>query len=234
LLRADLSYALLFGLRPRLFREGIQWDSFTADRGLIQCTHQTHDAFTETTIDGRLHNILRELHAFSCISNLAYQTTRKFSPDIYNEMMISILYRLTHLSFKSNSLHEAIRTGLLAFSSTIFIQRHFMKQPYDNLLNLYTNAVLQICEYTDSDVSVPIALWLAMLSHVIEHTELSPADWRSVWLDKVVLRAGIDLWSPARELLRSKAWVDFIHDRIGKQVFEAAILRLENVARLDI
>jgi hypothetical protein len=124
----------------------------------------------------RLHNALRDLHAFSCISNLGYQTTRKLSPDIYNEMLISILYRLTHLSFESDPMQEAIRIGLLAFSSTVFIQRQFMEQPYDHLLNLYSNALCRLRESAYIDLPVPIVLWLTVVSHVVAHKEPSQAD----------------------------------------------------------
>jgi hypothetical protein len=232
--RADLSYALLSGHRPRLLKGGIPWECFIANRGLIHCSHQPHDAnvsaFLETTLDIRLHNALRDLHAFSCISNLAYQTTRKLSPEIYNEMMISILYRLTNLSFESDPMQEAIRSGLLAFSSTIFMQRHFMEQPYDHLLNLYNNAVFKLLESTDIDLPIPIVLWLTIFSLVVEHKESPPADWLGVWLHKTILRAGIDSWSQAREILGSIMWVDFVHNRLGKQVFEAAMFRLERAA----
>jgi hypothetical protein len=233
-----LSYALLSGHRPRLFKEGIPWDCFIADRGLIQCSHQPHDAnvrdFLETTVDKRLHNALRDLHAFSCISNLAYQTTRKLSPDIYNEIMISIFYRLTYLSFESDPMQEAIRIGLLAVSSTIFMQRHFMEHPYDHLLNLYRNTLFKLRESTDIDFPVPIVLWLTMLLHVVAHKEPSPADWLSVWLGKAILHADIDSWPQAREILRSIVWVDFIHDQLGKPAFEAAMLRLERAAGFDV
>jgi len=238
--RADLAYALLSGHRPRLLKKGIHWDCFIADRGRIQCSHHPHDAtiraFVEATaVDTKLYNALRDLHAFSCISRLAYQTTRKFSPGTYNETMISILYRLTCLSFESDPSQEAIRTGLLAFSSTIYMQRHFMEQPYDHLLNRYSNSLVRLRKSTDVDLlPVPIVLWLAILSHVLTHNGPSPADWRSVWLDEAILRAGIDSWSQAREVLRSVMWVDFIHDRLGKQAFEAAMLRLERAARLDV
>jgi hypothetical protein len=228
--RADLSYALMFGHQPLLFQEGISWDCFIAECGFIKCSHQPHDAivrtFAETTLDTRLHNALRDLHAFSCISNVAYQTTRKLSPDTYNEMMISILYRLTHLSFENDILQDAIRTGLLVFSSTIFMQRVFMDQPYDHLLSLYTNALSRLRKFTDIDLPVPIVLWLTMLSHVVAHEEPSPADWRSIWFEEAILRADINSWAQALEILRSIAWVDFIHDRLGKQAFEAAMLRL--------
>jgi hypothetical protein len=221
----------MFGHRPLLFKDDISWDCFIAECGLIQCSHQPYDAivstFAETTLDTRLHNALRDLHAFSCISNVAYQTTRKLSPDTYNEMMISILYRLTHLSFESDILQEVIRTGLLVFSSTIFMQRVFMDQPYDHLLSLYSNALSRLRKFTDIDLPVPIVLWLTMLSHAVAHEEPSPGNWRSVWLDEAILRSDINSWVQALEILRSIAWVNFIHDRLGKQAFEAAMLRRE-------
>jgi hypothetical protein len=229
--RADLSYALMSGHRPLLFTHGISWDCFIADRGLIQCSHQPHDDnvrnVLETTLDTRLHNALRDLHTFSCLSNLAYQTTRKISPEMYNEIMISVLYRLTQLSFESDPIQDAIRIGLLAVSSTIFMQRHFMDHPYDHLLNLYHNALFTLLESTNVDFPLPIILWLTMLAHVVARKEPSPEDWLSAGLDKSILRAGIDTWPQAHEMLRSIVWVDFTHDRLGKQAFEASIFRLE-------
>jgi len=228
----------MFGHRPLLFKENISWDCFIAECGLIKCSHLPHDAivstFAETTLDPRLHNALRDLHAFSCISNVAYQTTRKLSPDTYNEMMISILYRLTQLSFKSDILQEAIRTGLLVLSSTIFMQRAFMDQPYHHLLSLYTNALSRLRKFTSIDLPLPIVLWLTVLSHVVTHDEPSPVKWWSVWLDETIFRADINSWTQALEILRSIAWVDFIHDRLGKQAFEAAMLRLEKGAPFNV
>jgi hypothetical protein len=185
-------------------------------------------------MDTRLHNALKDLHSFSCLSNLAYQTTRKLSPEIYNEMVISILYRLTYLSFESEPLQEAIRTGLLVFSSTIFIQRNFFEQPYDHLLSLLSNSLIKMRESSDVDVPVPIVLWLTMLSHIVAEKEPYQEDWRGVWLDETLLRTGIDSWSQARDMLKSIVWVDFIHERLGKQAFEAAMLRLNNAAGVDI
>jgi hypothetical protein len=84
--RAGLAYALLFGHQPLFFKEGVAWDCFIANRGLTECSHQPHEnavhAFAATNLDTRLHNALKDLHSFSCISNLAYQTTRKLSSEI--------------------------------------------------------------------------------------------------------------------------------------------------------
>lgn len=147
--------------------------------------------------------------------------------------MISILYRLTHLSFTSNPIQEAIRCGLLAYSSAIFMQRQFMEQPYDHLLNCYSNSLFRLRKATDIDLPVPIVLWLTMLSHVVAHKEPSHEEWRTVWLDEAISRAGIDSWSQAREILKSVLWIDFIHDQLGNKVFQSAIPRLGKAPRGD-
>lgn len=177
-------------------------------------------------MDSRLHNAVKDLHAFSCLSNLAYQTTRKLAQETYNEMMISIFYRLTHLSFENDLLQEVIRSGLLAFASAIFMQRQFMEQPYDRVLKLYNHALSKLRKATDVDLPIPMVLWLTMLAQLVAHVEPSHTDWKRIWLDETVSRAGISSWSQAREMLKSVAWVDFIHDRPGKAIFESAVLRL--------
>ncbi|TVY90611.1 hypothetical protein LAWI1_G005612 [Lachnellula willkommii] len=228
--RADLSYALLSGHQPLFFKTSISWDCFLADRSLIQCSHPPHDTnthvFLKPNIDTRLHNIFRDLHAFSCISNLAYQTTRKLSPDIYNEVMISILYRLTHLSFDHNPMQEVLRISLLAVSSTIFMQRQFMDNPYAHLLNLYRNALSKLSSSTGPQLPVSLSLWMTVLLHVVECNEQSLEDGRGERLDRAVSNAGVESWPQAREMLRSVVWIDFVHDRVGKLVFEASMVRL--------
>ena len=233
-----MAYALLSGNRPCLLSEGLSWDCFLADRGLIHCTHQPHSdnirAFAETAVDARLHNTLKDLHAFSCLSNIAYQTTRKLSPDLYNEMMVSILYRLTHLSYKSDALQEAMRSGLLAVCSAIFMQRQFMEQPCAHILDLYSSALFRLRKTTDTDLPGPMVLWLTMMFHVVAHKESPRGDWAKIWLDEAISCAGIGCWSQLREMLQSVVWIDFIHDRPGKKVFASAMLRLGKAAQVDV
>jgi hypothetical protein len=152
------------------------------------------------------------------MSSLAYQTTRKLSPHLYSEMMISILYRLTTLSFPHNIMQETIRLGLLAISTTVFMQRQYMENPYNHLLNLYRDALFKLYTSTNLDVPIHILLWLVMVSQVV--TPATP-DWLHSWLSDIVYRAGIISWAQARDLLRSLVWVDFLHDPRGKLTFEA-------------
>lgn len=227
--RADLGLALRSGSHARLFREGIAWDCFIANRGLIRCSHEPYRAQIHAFVDAlepKFGNCWKDLHAFSCMSNLAYQTTRKLSPDTYNEMMISILYRLMYLSFEEGSLQEVIRTGLLTFSSTIFLTRLYRRQPYEHLFHLFSSALLKLCQSTSIIVPRPIMLWLMVLYHVVAYKNSTPGDWQSIWLGKAVSLSGAKVWSQAHAILKSIMWVDFVHEAPGKKAFEAAVHRL--------
>jgi hypothetical protein len=204
---------------------------------VIRCRHEPHEAQIRVFVDAldpKLANGWKDLHAFSCMSNLAYQTTRKLSPDTYNEMMISILYRLMHLSFEDDPLQEAIRAGLLTFSSTIFLTRYYMKQPYEHIFHLFSSTLFKLCQSTSTIVPRPIMLWLMILYHVVAYKEPSPEDRLSVWLDKAVSLTRVDTWPQAHRTLKSVMWVDFVHDAPGKKAFEAAIQRLERLKGFDI
>ena len=168
------------------------------------------------------------------MSNLAYQTTRKLSPLTYSEMMISILYRLMHLIFEEGSLQEAIRIGLLTFSSTIFLTRLYMKQPYEHLFNLFSSSLFDLCQSTSIKVPQPIMLWLMVLYHMVAYNQPSPGDWQSVWLGKAVSFTEVNTWPQARIMLKSVMWVDFVHDAPGNKAFEAATERLKNFKESDI
>ncbi|TVY81755.1 hypothetical protein LSUE1_G003365 [Lachnellula suecica] len=235
--RADLSYALVSGQRPLLFKEDISWDVFIADRDLVQCNHQPHSSglhiFLSNSADTRLHNAFRDLHSFSCISNLAYQTTRKLSPEIYNDIMISILYRLTNLSFESDIIQEALRIGLLVVSSTIFMQRLFMDHPYGHLLNLYRNALFNLHNATSIALPVPVSLWMPMLFYVVAPEEAPSMNWLNTWVENIISSAGISSWTQAHEILKTIVWVDFVHDRLGEPAFEAAKLRLGTANKIE-
>ena len=148
--------------------------------------------------------------------------------------MISILYRLTHLSYKSDALQEAMRSGLLAVSSAIFMQRQFMEQSYDHILDIYSSTLSRLRKATDTDLPVPMVLWLTMMFHVVAHKESPCGDWAKMWLDEAISCAGIGCWSQLREMLQSVVWIDFIHDRPGKKVFESAMLRLGKPLQVDV
>ncbi|KIW21664.1 hypothetical protein PV08_02244 [Exophiala spinifera] len=234
--RADLGLAMRFGTLPRLFQDDIEWSCFIADRGLIRCQHGDFETQVRTFIDGldsRLRDCWKDAHAFSCLSNLTYQTTRKLSPGTYCEMMISILYRLMHLSMKQDTLQEAVRLGLQAFCTTLFMTRHYLDKPYEQLVEKFRTALYGVFHVSAIVVPDLIMLWFMMLYRIVAYKEPLASDWESVQLEQAVLLTGVTTWPHAHSMLKSVMWVGFVHDSPGVRVFEAARIRLEKPKEID-
>ena len=69
--------------------------------------------------DSRLLAIYSDLHEFSRAANLAAQIGRKLEPDLLQDVMISIQYRLMHLKYEFKDAHELLRVVMLAYSATV-------------------------------------------------------------------------------------------------------------------
>ncbi|KAH8883130.1 hypothetical protein GQ53DRAFT_431214 [Thozetella sp. PMI_491] len=226
--RADLELSLSLGNRPYLFREGLSWDCFLADRAVIRCSHEPYEAqvqhFVKSKLDARLANCWKDLHAFSCLSNLAFQTTGTLSPVTYHEAMISIIYRLAHLSFEDATVQEAIRVGLLVFASTLFITRFRLSLPLQGLLTSLENCLFVLHQSNNIDLPLPIALWLIASYLAVVSEQAPPKSWQSTRLSTLIVLAKVDTWSRIREILKSIMWVEFIHDEPGRKLFETLSL----------
>lgn len=158
------------------------------------------------------------------MSNLAYQTTGKLSPDTYNETMISILYRLAHLSLEKGTLQEAVRIALLAYTSTLFMIRPLMQKPYEHLFTLLNTSLLRVYQSASSTrLPPPLLLWLIMVFHMINRELQHAGEWSHTWLQNAIAATQLSTWPEIQHMLKSVMWVDFVHDEAGKEVFETAV-----------
>lgn len=227
--RADIGLALRSGRQPRLFQDGIAWDCFIAGRGIIHCTHEPHSTRVRnfvTSLDPRLGNCWKDLHAFSCMSRVAYQTTQKLSPETYNEMMVSIFYRLIRLSFNGDAVSETIRLGMLAFCATIFLMPQDRQQPLERLLDSFRNSLFELLRRPERAPLPPVVLlWLVVILHFVAAEEAAAADWEGIWRGDGTPLMSVD-WDEALGMLKSVMWVDFVHDVPGQRAFKAAARRL--------
>ncbi|CAG7563920.1 unnamed protein product [Fusarium equiseti] len=72
--RVDLGLVLRFGCEPVFFtKDDISWNPYLPPQVLMKKTTQHPEAFIKT-LDPRLANVWKDLHEFSTLGNLAYQT----------------------------------------------------------------------------------------------------------------------------------------------------------------
>lgn len=204
------------GRPPYLFGQSITWESFLSDRNILKYTHEQSSFVLLLPLS--LQNIWKDLHTFSCLSNLAYRTTRKLSPELYNEIMISILYRVALLSHGDDVIFGVVASGLVVYAGSLFLQRSAMGSSLGRAEDVFRNAWSL---YGDTNISAPVMLWLGILSGLV-----SPRceEWQWKRINEARLRLGLSTWEETSEVLRSVMWVDFIHDSRGREVFGKAVL----------
>ncbi|KIX02098.1 uncharacterized protein Z518_08037 [Rhinocladiella mackenziei CBS 650.93] len=85
-------------------------------------TQNTLETLLATRIDRHISTVWRTMRTFCKQINIAAQTQSKLPQELFLHSMASVMYPILNLRFSSGSLDEALRLGLLAFSSNIFLQ----------------------------------------------------------------------------------------------------------------
>ena len=122
--------------------------------------------------------------------------------------------------FEAGSIEEAIRLGLLAFSSSVLLQ---WKQPgmsYDHLATTYRDCLAKLkCS------AIPSRLWIWLLVvgavSVFGHAD---DKWLKPWLHVHIDLAEVASWTDMQDILKSLLWFGLVLDKPGKDVFDSTIV----------
>jgi hypothetical protein len=161
------------------------------------------------------------LRRFCSTINAAAEHKRPLAKEILLSAMASSMYRLLRMHyFDPTSIDEGVRLGLLVFSSHIFLNWQDITLPHTYLPNTYRTCLLNL--KLPNTFPPGILLWLLIVGSLSTFT---PAD--SAWLMPWV-RANIELceartWSELRAQLKTFPWIDILHDKPGRAIFEAAL-----------
>ncbi|KPM35977.1 hypothetical protein AK830_g10602 [Neonectria ditissima] len=220
--RVDLGFALTFGHRPAFFRQAISWDRYVVDHRKSRPAHLDCEDDTSAFIqalDWRLANVWKDLQRFSDICNLACQTGHRLTHTSFSEIMISVLYRLLHISLGDCPLAECLRVGMLAFAATIFMQWQYFKLGQGSLAEMFSAALLRL-QISSVDVPPAVLFWLLT---VMNTSFSNDAEAQHVgWLEEVIGLVRLASWDEARKVLKSMVWIDSLNDSKGKAAFVRA------------
>lgn len=194
------------------------WSSFISKSNLIRRRRRPSiepssldTILSELKLDDKLKHILEDLREFSLLAELAYQTTGTLDPSLVNEAMISIMYRILHLSFINNTVEEVLRLGLLIYCTHIFLPGQAFVGRYQHLVDNLRDAFDDPGRPVDQ-IPVDIRLWLAVMAAILYPPALEDlvvAGVISSALEALRLRS----WSDTRGVLKSVLWIGFMHDQ---------------------
>lgn len=169
-------------------------------------------------IDVELAEAWRVMREFCLLINFASESNHRIATETFLDTMASVIYRLLDMThFKLGSTDEAIRLGLLAFSSSVFLQWKQLGMSYDHLAATYRNC---LAELRCSNIPPQLLLWLLMVGAV---SILGEADdmWLKPWLRVTIDLCKVESWTGMQDLLKSFMWIGLVLDKPGKEVYDS-------------
>ncbi|KAK6831707.1 hypothetical protein RU639_002978 [Aspergillus parasiticus] len=215
--RSDLSIALQGCTKP-LFFDDTLWLSIMTAPALSQ---HANVQFLEN-IDDDLARSWSIMKRFCVLVNIAIGKQQRLSMEFFMETMTSVMYRLLQLKFETGSIGEAIRLGLLAFSSHVFLQWRDIQRPYTQFSASYKESLVSLKSL--NGVSSDIVLWLLTVGR-ISVFGISDDEWLKPWLRANSQLCTVHSWPAMRNVMESFLWISALHDKLGKDLFESAMLQ---------
>lgn len=169
--------------------------------------------------DYRLRHVFTDLYGFSNLANSLVPGHKKLRPELFQEIMLSIQYRLLLLEYPVHvyPLEESIRIGLLAFESTLFL--HSPKLGLKLKSERFYGQLHQCIEelHVDSPEIADLKVWLLLVGSIIVFKG------NEIWLvESINTLVGDQPWSEVRKRVKGVMWIDIIHDDPGKLAFATA------------
>jgi hypothetical protein len=218
----DLGWSIKNGCKPEIYNGRPAWEPLLEAFGTVASSFEIQEPSLNFmniyyTWDWRLQNAFKDLRDFSALANKLSPTAQKLKPEAFQEIMLSIQYRLLQLDFSSdpNPMQEALRIGLLAYESTIFLQIQGTKLKSDSFKRQMREAIQGIP--VQGEASANVKLWLLLVGSMMVF------GGNEKWLVQSIRSlAGRQNWEEVRERVREIMWIDVIHDVPGRQAYQAA------------
>ena len=227
--RCDIGMSLSNGSRPLFFSSPCELFLPFPDLKLVlssmlsspQAEAKNNPEFLLHDIDQDLASAWIVMAEFSQVINHTTKSQHRIAIETFLLTMASVIYRLLNMTkFKANSTEEAIRLGLLAFSSSVFLQWKQLGLSYNKLATTYRN---HLTESQCPNASPQLSIWLLMVGAV----SIFGRDDEK-WL-RPRLRANIDSigglksWTDVQDVLKSFMWIGLVLDKPGKEVFDSTM-----------
>lgn len=218
--RVDLGWSIKNNIKPEFFEGDISWDAFM-DKALLNRFPQT-ELFANPELeffiakwDPRLQNVYIDLRSFSKMADTLITARRKLRPELFQEIMLSSQYRLLFLENSLNDrVQEAMRLGLLAYETTVFLQAPGLRLESVLFAQQLRDAVENFVVVSRETAN--LKLWLLFIGAIITFNLSDP------WLIEAILDLTFyQEWDAIRKRLKKIMWIDAVHDDLGKYVHEA-------------
>jgi hypothetical protein len=214
--RADLAMAMLTDTKPLFFSDGISWEPYIA-----KSANTSHGSLSKlfAGVDIKLCYIWADVREFTRSANLAFQTRQKMECVLFQEILLSVQYRLLLFDGSTSPLDEAIHTGLLTFATNVFLESVLVVR-FEKLSARLRDSILGL-QGLEDDSMLEFKLWLLFVAGMSIVAEDRDA-WLQPEMVKTLKALRLASWKAVRDRLKGHLWIDRLHDSGGKEAFEEA------------
>jgi hypothetical protein len=208
------------GSRPRFYRDKFirnEIQSLVEHHGLGDKCSNVLKGFENTNQD--LRDIL---HDITSVSHILEARLTKFDPFDFQEIIISILYRLLHLypladSVPRTQVDRLCFFALLSFMSTMVFQPSLHeKLRYKLLTEKLRLSLMEASTFTFIDDT---ALFWILYIGGISGLRYNDMAWLKPRIKTMASSLGICEWSGAREKLCKYPWISVFHDSPAQELW---------------
>lgn len=167
-----------------------------------------------------LVTIFGHLRYFAGLLNLAAVSSKhRLLDNDFQNCYCWLQYRLLQLQNTfDNAFDESLRLAMLAFLTTTF------QIPGKRVVYPYLSRRFQEC-YLAVDINTPKLQYLSLWTLVVG--AMSVWDAEEPWLgERWGTVVGESTWPEIRGQLKDILWIDFLHDKAGKRVFDSLTMRM--------
>jgi hypothetical protein len=171
------------------------------------------------TISPGLQSVMWDV---TSVSYILQRHLARFDPLDFQEMLISVLYRLINLSPLSNSgleseTEDLYCLALLAFSSTILFNLGRRKKlPYGLLAGKLRVALMRTSGMASLDNGA--LLWTLFIGGISVFRG-DEETWLMPWIRTTACLLGITDWQGAKQHLCQYPWIDAFHDEPARRLW---------------
>ncbi|KAH8894515.1 hypothetical protein GQ53DRAFT_839575 [Thozetella sp. PMI_491] len=224
LCRADLNAAVASGLKPFFYRSARGWGRYLS--GSVSLTGYPGLRALLSYIDRQLIAVWADLRLMCETSNKSKpgKSFARYDITVYEELMISILYRLLHQEYDSDSPEEALRLAMVIFSSSLFLQYRGHNFYFAGSSDLLHTTLTKLP--TRNQVGSPmgrLVVWMHCILAVGSNYDSKTLQPRLPELKAAMQKQGISSWADLRETVKDFLWIDCIHDELGEKLYDATV-----------
>ncbi|KAK2616451.1 hypothetical protein QQS21_000693 [Conoideocrella luteorostrata] len=219
--KTDILFSLQHGGETMFFRDSMSAvRNALATKGLIlDGMAAAESAPRSSELDPYLREALQDMMAVCLLFNNGLRN-RTLDYLLFLEIIVSLFYRLIWFhplknTNKETSVDNVYHVGMLAFMSTMLVQRgprRIIK------CQMISKTVEEAVQRRLPSVDDELAFWL-MYMGAIWSDKGPDGEWIGVKIRNTATRLGVESWGKARDCLRRFPWIDALHDEPGLEVW---------------